>query len=120
MVDDTRVNLNVITKLLKRTQIQIDTAFTGFEDIEKAKTTHYDIMLIDHMMPEMDGIETLQRLKELDPQSDTVYIVLTANAISGAREMYLAAGFHNYLSKPVKGKILEDMIRSNLPKEKVL
>ena len=120
VVDDTRVNLNVITKLLKRTQIQIDTAYSGREAIEKAKTTHYDIMLIDHMMPEMDGIETLQRLKELDPQSDTVYIVLTANAISGAREMYLAAGFHNYLSKPVKGKILEDMIRSNLPKEKVL
>ena len=120
VVDDTRVNLNVITKLLKRTQIQIDTAYSGREAIEKAKTTHYDIMLIDHMMPEMDGIETLQRLKEQDPQSDTVYIALTANAISGAREMYLAAGFHNYLSKPVKGKILEDMIRSNLPKEKVL
>jgi len=120
VVDDTRVNLNVITKLLKRTQMQIDTAFSGPEAIEKAKNAHYDIMLIDHMMPEMDGIETLQRLKAQDPDSDTVYIVLTANAISGAREMYLAAGFHDYLSKPVKGKILEDMIRMNLPPEKII
>jgi len=119
-VDDTKVNLSVITKLLKRTGVMVDTAFSGSQAIEMAKTTHYDIMLIDHMMPIMDGIETLQKLKEMDPDSDTVYIALTANAIAGAREMYLASGFDDYISKPVKGSVLEATLKAHLPQDKII
>ena len=119
-VDDTKVNLSVITKLLKRTGVMVDTAFSGSQAIEMAKTTHYDIMLIDHMMPIMDGIETLQKLKEMDPDSDTVYIALTANAIAGAREMYLASGFNDYISKPVKGSVLEATLKAHLPQDKII
>ena len=95
-------------------------AFSGSQAIEMAKTTHYDIMLIDHMMPIMDGIETLQKLKEMDPDSDTVYIALTANAIAGAREMYLASGFNDYISKPVKGSVLEATLKAHLPQDKII
>jgi CheY-like chemotaxis protein len=71
-------------------------------------------------MPDMDGIETLEKLKEDNPDSNAVYIALTANAISGAREMYLNAGFADYISKPVEGPKLEKLIMSYLPPEKLL
>ena len=79
----------------------------------------YDIIFIDHMMPKMDGIETLEKLKELPGSTDTTYVALTANAISGAREAYMEAGFSDYLSKPVESKLLEKMLLVYLPDEKV-
>ena len=80
----------------------------------------YDIIFIDHLMPEMDGIETLQIMKQQEKEPKPVYIVLTANAISGAREMYLDAGFADYITKPVEGERLEKLIMSYLPAEKLL
>lgn len=118
VVDDTEVNLDVIRNLLKKTLIDVDNATSGREALVFVKRKKYDIVFIDHMMPELDGIETLKLIKEEIPDLP-VCIALTANAVSGAREMYLNAGFADYLSKPVDGKHLEELIRSYLPKEKI-
>ena len=120
VVDDIKMNITVITKLLKRTQLQIDTATSGPEAVKKAAEKDYDIIFIDHLMPEMDGIETLHYMKEIKREKEPVYIVLTANAIAGAREMYLNEGFADYVSKPVVGEHLERLIMSYLPPEKLL
>ncbi|MBQ9460089.1 MAG: response regulator [Oscillospiraceae bacterium] len=118
-VDDTPVNLTVVRALLKKTQIVIDTAESGREALELAANQYYDIFLIDHMMPEMDGIETLHELQKLPHLKTSVFIALTANAVSGARELYIEAGFDDYLSKPVDGEHLEDMLVHYLPPEKL-
>ncbi|MCR5590157.1 MAG: response regulator [Lachnospiraceae bacterium] len=120
IVDDTEVNLTVFCNLLKQTGVNIDTAGSGMEALSLAKDKVYDIIFIDHMMPEMDGVETLRRIKDETENAGTVCIALTANAVSGAREKYLAAGFSDYLSKPIVGRRLEEMIKKYLPAEKVL
>lgn len=111
-VDDTKMNLVVITKLLKKTMANIDTAMSGAEALELIQKTKYDIIFLDHMMPEMDGIETLQRIKAMEncPNAGTPVIALTANAVSGAEEMYLENGFDGFLSKPIKADVLEKTI----------
>ena len=121
-VDDTEMNLAVIKGLLKYTKIQIDTASSGKEAIEKVRTNDYNILFIDHRMPEMDGIETLNAMKKM-PDNICVNrpcIALTANAISGAKEMYIKAGFDDYLSKPVSPLELEDMILKYLNKDLIV
>ncbi|MCR4780457.1 MAG: response regulator [Ruminiclostridium sp.] len=118
-VDDTPVNLSVIKGLLKKTGIAIDSADSGREALRLAAENRYDIILLDHMMPEMDGIETLHELRGIPGYADTVCIALTANVISGAREMYLEAGFSDYLSKPVDSEKLEETLIKYLPPEKV-
>ena len=118
VVDDTEVNLQVIRNLLKQTALQIDTASSGREALSMAATHTYDCILLDHMMPDMDGIETLQEMKKLPGMEHTTFIALTANAISGARERYLKAGFNDYLSKPVDAARLEKLLERYLPKEK--
>ena len=122
VVDDTPMNLTVFKSLLKRTLIKIDTADSGIKALSLAETKKYDVIFIDHMMPNMDGIETLQRLRaETEvPNIKTATICLTANAISGAREGYLAAGFDDYLTKPIDAIKLEDMLIHYLPPEKIL
>ena len=118
VIDDVPMNLTVITGLLKKTQIKIDTGVSGRECLEKASLEHYDIIFVDHMMPDMDGIETMQHVKEeCELNKSTPIIVLTANAVSGAREQYMAAGFDNYLTKPIDSAKLEATIRSYLPQE---
>lgn len=122
VVDDNSLNIMVFVSLLKQTKIRIDTASSGDEGIALAKRNHYDMIFLDHMMPEKDGIETLQELKA-DPDNpnwDTPYICLTANAISGAREEYIKAGFGDYLTKPVNTDELEEMLLKYLPEEKVI
>jgi len=121
VVDDTIMNLTVIKGLLKQTKIQIDTALNGAECLKLVQKTHYDIIFIDHMMPGMDGIETLRAMKVLDDNlnKETPVISLTANAISGAREKYIAAGFQDYLTKPINSVKLEELMVKLLPKDKV-
>ena len=121
LVDDVDMNLTVIQCLLKETKLQIDTAKSGKECLEKAKEKKYDIIFMDHMMPEMDGVETLQHLLEMKncPNTQTPVIALTANAIAGMKEMYLQVGFTDYLSKPVESEALEQLIIKYLPKKKV-
>lgn len=117
VVDDTEMNLTVIRGLLKQTQVQIDTATSGKEALRKITESRYDLIFIDHRMPEMDGIETLHAMQSLEGNlcRTVPCIALTANAIAGAREMYLAEGFHDYLSKPIDGKKLEQMLMDYLP-----
>ncbi len=119
VVDDTPVNLTVIKGLLKKTRVQVVTAESGREALSKASREAFDVVFIDHMMPNMDGIETLRELRKLPEFTDKPCIALTANAISGAREMYLKAGFSDYLSKPVDGAKLEKLLKAYLPPEKV-
>ena len=121
VVDDTPVNLTVFVNLLKRTGLRIDTAESGDEGISLFKDRHYDVIFLDHMMPDKDGIETLTEMKGITdtPNTDTPIICLTANAISGMREMYTNAGFDDYLTKPVDAEKLEMMLIKYLPEEKV-
>ncbi len=121
VVDDTEMNLTVIKNLLKRTEIQIDTALSGMECLQMLPKTKYDIIFLDHRMPEMDGIECLRRIKE-DTEGlnfSTPIIALTANAVSGSREMYLDAGFDNYITKPIDSDTLETLMSTLLPVYKV-
>ena len=94
-------------------------ANSGEEAIRLAETKKYDIIFLDHMMPEMDGIETLQNMKKSDSNmnKETPVIMLTANAIVGAKEEYINQGFTDYLTKPVECEKLERIIRKYLPKE---
>jgi signal transduction histidine kinase/CheY-like chemotaxis protein len=121
VVDDTKTNITVVEGLLKQTKIQIDSALSGMEALGMVKNSKYDIIFLDHRMPEMDGIQTFHAMQEMSDNlnADTPVIALTANAISGSREMYYKEGFSNYLSKPVDSGKLEDIILQYLPKEKV-
>ena len=118
-VDDTAMNLDVIKGLLKNTGIKIDTVLSGKQALEAVKNNVYDILFIDHRMPEMDGIETLHAMKKMQDNKSAgkPCIALTANAISGVKKMYLNEGFDNYLSKPVNPAKLEEMIKNYLPSE---
>ena len=122
IVDDTRMNLTVAVGLLKKTQIEIDTASSGFEAIELAKTIRYDLILMDQRMPGIDGTETMNRIKnqENGANIDTIFICLTADAVTGARNHYLKEGFTDYLTKPIDSKALEKMLMKYLPEKKVL
>ncbi len=111
VVDDTEMNVTVMENLLKKTRIRIDTAMSGKEAIRLCATNRYDVLFIDHMMPDMDGIETLGHLRREGENQSTPAVALTANAVSGARQMYLQAGFNDYISKPVDGKKLEKMLK---------
>ena len=121
IVDDTRMNLTVAVGLLKNTEIQIDTATGGDEAIELAQTNAYDLILMDQRMPKMDGTEALHLIRT---QSDganrkTPVICLTADAVIGAKERYIAEGFTDYLTKPIDSHALEQMLMKYLPREKV-
>ncbi len=120
VVDDVSVNLKVIVNLLKSTKITVDTAISGRRCLGMVQQIAYDLIFMDHMMPEMDGVDTYAEMKKLENSlnKDTPVIMLTANAVTGVREQFLEAGFADYLSKPVSGDKLESMILKYLPKEK--
>lgn len=121
IVDDNPVNRKVFINLLKETMVNIDEASSGAECLEKIREKKYDVIFLDHMMPDMDGVETLHHMKE---ETDHFcvgipVIALTANAISGAREMYLAEGFDSFVSKPVDPEKLETLLMKMLPADKL-
>ena|GEM_PF-1353960 len=122
VVDDSDVNLDVIKGLLKPTKITVDTVSSGMDCLEMAQMVKYDIIFLDHMMPEMDGVETLKRFKQIKDNlnADTPIIALTANAVVGARQEYIDYGFNDYMSKPIQSAGLEKLLIDYLPKEKVL
>ena len=113
-VDDNAMNLTVIKELLSETKMQIDTASGGMEALELTRKQKYDIILMDHMMPELDGVEAFRMLrKEEDNENrDTPVIALTANAVAGSKEKYLSEGFSDYISKPVDPAELEEKLLS--------
>ncbi len=122
VVDDTPMNHVVIRELLKTTELLIESARSGSECLEKQHEKKYDIIFLDYRMPGMDGIETLAAMKADigSPNADTPVIVLTANAISGAKENFLKEGFDAYLSKPLESDKLEDALIRFLPKDKLV
>ena len=122
VVDDNKMNLVVFQNLLKNTQVRIDTAESGDACLAHTQERKYDIIFLDHMMPNKDGIETLHELRaqEDNPNRDTVVVCLTANAIANARGHYISAGFDDYLTKPISPQKLEEMLAEYLPPEKIL
>jgi len=120
VVDDVEMNLKVFCSLLKQTQIKIDTATSGKKCLSMVAGQQYDLIFLDHMMPDMDGIETMKRLKSTTDHKNihTPVIMLTANALSGMKEQYLSQGFDDYLSKPIDGEKLEKQVMKYLLKDK--
>lgn len=121
VVDDIEMNLLVFKGLLKQTKVRIDMAESGMDAIALVEENHYDLIFMDHLMPAMDGIETLQEMKASLPEciEDVPVIALTANAVSGARELYEENGFSDYLTKPIDGELLEEMCVKWLPPKKI-
>lgn len=119
-IDDNQMNLKVLQGLLKRVRVQLDLVSSGMEGIAKLEENTYDLIFLDDRMPHMDGMETFRLMRERNLLNGTPVIALTANAISGAREMYMQYGFQDYLSKPVNGDNLEKKLSRWLPEEKVV
>lgn len=116
VVDDVDINLKVFKGLLKKTGIQIDTAESGKKCLEYVKEKHYDLIFLDHMMPEMDGLETLEQMKLMTDSlnKDTPVVMLTANATRGAKKQYIQAGFSDYLTKPIREEDLQEVLAKYL------
>ena len=117
IVDDNAMNLAVAQGLLKQTRLQVDVAASGEECLELLKRKTYHLICLDHMMPVMDGVQTLHAIRGLEnnPSKDTPVIALTANAVAGAREFYLQEGFQDYLTKPIDADKFENMLIEYLP-----
>lgn len=116
VVDDNEMNLEVIVSLLETTKIKIDVATSGQECITRVMASKYDVIFLDQRMPEMDGTETLKFMRSNNLLYGTPVIALTADAVMGAKERYLALGFDDYMSKPVVFADLERMLLKFLPK----
>ncbi len=122
LVDDNYMNLRVAEEILKKYNIKVTTAMSGKEALDKIMSANYDFVFLDHMMPELDGVETLQRIRQ---KPGTYYakvpiVALTANAVAGAREELLRAGFSDFLEKPIERSVLERVLRRNLPPNKII
>ena len=120
-VDDNAANLSIVRQFLKETGVQIDCFLNGNDAIRACTEKRYDLIFLDHMMPDPDGLRTLKKIRS-DARSlnqDTTAIVLTANAIAGSRQFYLDAGFADYLCKPVPSKSLEETVKKYLPQGKI-
>lgn len=122
VVDDNKMNRKVIISLLKDICKNITEADGGYACLALTKKEKFDVIFLDHMMPDLDGIETYHRMKssEEDLNKETPTIMLTANAITGAKDEYLSEGFEAFLAKPVEPDKLEEMIRKYVPKEKII
>ena len=110
VVDDSLINLRVAQKLLEHLDLEVDTAFSGKECLEKVKSNSYDIIFMDIMMPEMDGVQTFENLKLIDGFCTPV-VALNADATTGAKEKYINLGFNNYIAKPIDLELLENIIK---------
>ncbi len=121
IVDDSFMNLKVIEGLLKPYRVKVTTALSGKEALEKLVSRDYDFIFMDHMMPEMDGVECLNRIRSRDIPfyKNVPVIALTANAVAGAREMFLEQGFTDFISKPVEISVLEKILKKYIPKDKI-
>jgi len=122
VVDDINTNLSVAHGLLLPYKMQIDLCDSGEEAIEMIKTMQYDLVFMDHMMPEMDGVEAVARIRGLDAKNlyyrNLPIVALTANAVSGAKEMFLKYGFSDFLSKPIDTINLNSILEKWIPKQK--
>ncbi len=121
VVDDNMMNLLVAKRLLESYQIQVDTALSGMEALTMVQNREYDIVFMDHMMPEMDGVETLHAIRKLvgTYYSYVPVIALTANAVAGSREMFLKEGFTDFVEKPIDISTLERKCRKYISQDKI-
>lgn len=113
IVDDSKINLKVAETLMKPYNFEMDTAISGYEAIEKVNNKHYDLIFMDIMMPKLNGVETLDKLREKEDFTTPV-VALTADAIEGTDEKYLSVGFNSYLSKPIDRNLLNKVINKYL------
>ena len=121
IVDDNSVNLTVSEGLLEPLKMKTSTAISGKEAIRKIEETHFDLILMDHMMPEMDGVETTRIIRRMYPDYDNVPIIaLTANAVNGVKEMFLSEGMNDFVAKPIELRVLVSKIRQWLPPELIV
>lgn len=120
VVDDNLMNIRVLEGLLRPYKIKVSMATSGAEALEKIDSMSYDFIFMDHMMPEMDGIETLHRIRQKQGNyfKKIPVVALTANAIGGMREVFLEEGFQDFMAKPIELSVLERVLRRNLPQEK--
>ncbi|MCI5934690.1 MAG: response regulator [Lachnospiraceae bacterium] len=121
VVDDNSMNRSVVKALLKQTKVGIDMAENGKQAVEMCDTKAYDLVLMDHLMPVMDGVEAFRAIRsnELGPNYHTPIVILTANAVAGMKQTFLDEGFDGFLSKPIQGELLEVTLMKYLPKELV-
>lgn len=110
VVDDNKVNLKIAKRLLEKFQFEIDDAISGFDAIDLIKINDYDLIFMDIMMPDMGGVETLKKIREENLFNKPI-IAVTADAVAGAREKYLAEGFSNYVSKPFNKDQIKELLR---------
>ena len=122
VVDDNLMNIKVVEGLLKKYDIKVTYALSGAEALEKIEAESYDFIFMDHMMPEMDGVETAHRIRaKRGRYYETVPIIaLTANAVAGSREMFLKEGFADFIEKPLEVSVLERVLKRNLPEKKII
>ena len=120
VVDDNAVNLSVVKGLLSPLQMQVDTANSGWEALEKISVLKYDLIFMDHMMPEMDGVETTKRIRRDYKDYDSIPVIaLTANAVSGTREILMECGMNDFVAKPIEYNIIVSKIKQWLPQDKL-
>ena len=113
IVDDEPMNLVVASKLLREYGMIVNTAESGKEALEKYKQSKFDVIFMDHMMPEMDGVETMKKIRFMADEMNRhpIMIALTANAVSGAREMFAREGFDGFIAKPIDIKEFERVMK---------
>jgi len=122
VVDDISTNLKICEGLMLPYKMHVDSCLSGIDAIELVKKNEYDMVFMDHMMPDMDGVETTKRIREMGNEdkrySKLTIVALTANAVAGVREMFLSSGFSDFMSKPIDTKKLDSTLEKWLPKEK--
>lgn len=120
IVDDNAVNLTVAEGIMEPLKMKIDTVTSGKAAVEKISRFHYDIVFMDHMMPELDGVETTHIIRRFHPEYDDVPIIaLTANAVEGTKEMFCREGMNDFIPKPIELRLLASKVKQWLPIEKV-
>jgi len=120
VVDDYPINLDLTKHMLQMMKCQVDTAETAPEAIEKVKQKNYDIIFMDIQMPDMDGVEATREIRKITSSKGHIPVVaLTANAIEGDREKYLEAGLDDYISKPITGERLEEILMRQIRENKI-
>ncbi|MBP5185380.1 MAG: response regulator [Lachnospiraceae bacterium] len=121
VVDDNTINIQILVGLMKPHKLQVDSVESGKECLKRMKENEYDLVLMDHMMPEMDGVETLHAIRAMegDYYKNVPVVVVTANAMSGVQEEMEKAGFQNYISKPINVDKLESVLLDYIPIEKI-
>jgi len=123
IVDDIEINVMVVEGLLDPYKMQIDSCYNGAEALEAVKSKYYDLVLMDHMMPVMDGVEATAKIRALGENGDSYYrelpiIALTANAVAGMREMFLGNNFNDFIPKPIEPNKINAILERWIPKEK--